>query len=220
MHRTVTATYSLWLWRNIHMHAYETWLCRSHSFPASLSAHLRLSLCPLGEALLAVGLVARLLSARRGYSGLAAAPPRLFVDPPPPGVRRLLRPATPILIGVSVMIRSDLARALIERVKQLVPLVGDASIATQICLLKRDLSLCHDALRWHPAERNFLSIVTLIESAMAQLKWEQYSCTQLNVFNKALNIGCRQMRVTFADYKNVRILFSQQKVDATPRIQQ
>jgi hypothetical protein len=120
--------------------------------------------------------------------------------------------------GEAVRVRSELARDLIERVSQLRPLVGDVSLATNIGLLKRDLTRCHDALKNYPAERNYLSIVTLVESAMAQLKWKQYTGQQLEAIRQALDIGYRQVKVGFADYEKARTLFSQQNVDATPRI--
>jgi hypothetical protein len=120
--------------------------------------------------------------------------------------------------GEGSRVRSELARDLVQRVDQLLPLLGDVSLATHIGLLKRDLSRCHDALRNHSGESNYLSIVTLVESAMAQLKWKQYGTTQLDTIRQTLDIGYRQVRVNFGDYEKARALFSQQSVDPTPRI--
>jgi hypothetical protein len=115
-------------------------------------------------------------------------------------------------------VRSELGRDLIRRVEQLLPLVGDVSLATHIGLLKRDLSRCHDALKDHPAESNYISIITLVESAMAQLKWKQFTRPQLEAIHKALGIGYRKVRVRFEDYETARSLFAQENVDVTPRI--
>lgn len=120
--------------------------------------------------------------------------------------------------GEGSRIRSERARDLVQRVDQLLLLVGDVSLASHLGLLKRDLSECHGALKDHPSESNYLSIVTLIESAIAQLKWKQYTRPQLAVIRQALDIGYRQVRVRFEDYEKARILFSQNHVDATPRI--
>jgi hypothetical protein len=120
--------------------------------------------------------------------------------------------------GEGGRIRSELARDLIQRVNQLLPLVGDVSLATHVGLLKRDLSRGHDLLKDHPSESNFLSIVTLVESAMAQLKWKQYTNSQLEAIRQVLDMGYRQVRVSFNDYETARNLFSQKSVDATPRI--
>lgn len=120
--------------------------------------------------------------------------------------------------GDAVRVRSELARDLIQRVHESLPLVGDVSLATHVNLLKRELSRCHDALKNHSSERAYLSIITLVESAMAQLKWKQYTRPQLEAICQALEIGYRQVRIDFADYEYARSLFSQQNVDATPRI--
>src|SRR5207245_9263058 len=110
--------------------------------------------------------------------------------------------------GEGSRVRSELARDLVQRVDQLLPLVGDVSLATHIGLLKRDLSRCHDSLRDHPGESNYLSIVTLVESAMAQLKWKQYVKPQLETIRQVLDIGYHQVRVRFDDYQKARALFS------------
>ena len=115
-------------------------------------------------------------------------------------------------------VRSELARDLIQRVNQLLPLVGDVALATHVGLLRRDLSRGHDLLKDHPGENNFLSIVTLVESTMAQLKWKQYTHSQLEAIRQVLDMGYRQVRVGFNDYETARNLFSQKSVDATPRI--
>jgi hypothetical protein len=115
-------------------------------------------------------------------------------------------------------VRSEQARELVQRVDQLLPLVGQVSLAAHIGLFKRDLSRCHDALKDHPGESNFLSIVTLVESALAQLKWKQYNPPQLDAIRQALDIGYRQARVHFADYDKARALLFRTNVDATPRI--
>lgn len=120
--------------------------------------------------------------------------------------------------GEGSRVRSELARDLVQRLDQLLPLVGDVSLATYIGLLKRDLSRCHDALGNHPGESNYLSVVTLVESAMSQLKWKQYGEKQLMTIRQALEVGYRQVRVDFGDYEKVCAQFSRQNVDPTPRI--
>jgi hypothetical protein len=120
--------------------------------------------------------------------------------------------------GEGGRVRSEQARGLVQRVDQLLPLIGDVSLATHITLLKRDLSRCHDALNDHPGETNYLSIVTLVESAMTQLKWRQYTRPQLEAIRQVLDIGYQQVWVRFEDYEKARTLLSRSKVDVTPRI--
>jgi hypothetical protein len=120
--------------------------------------------------------------------------------------------------GEGGRVRSELARDLVLRAKGLEPLIGDVALATHIGLLKRDLSRCHDALKGHPGESNYLSIVTLVESAMAHLKWKQYTGPQIAAISQALDIGYRQVRVRFDDYEKARCLLSNEHVDASPRL--
>lgn len=120
--------------------------------------------------------------------------------------------------GEGGRVRSEVARDLVQRVNQLLPLIGDVTLAANIGLLKRDLSQCHDKLNGHPSESDYLSIVTLVESAMTQLKWKQYTRSQLQAICEALNIGYRQVRVRFEDYEKARDLLSMKNVDSTPRI--
>jgi hypothetical protein len=63
-----------------------------------------------------------------------------------------------------------------------------------------------------------LSIIALVESAMSQLKWKQYTRPQLEAICQALEIGYRQVGIGFADYEWARSLFSHQHMDAAPRI--
>ena len=99
-----------------------------------------------------------------------------------------------IMDGEGGRVRSELARDLVKRVDQLLLLVGDVSLATHIGLLKHDLSRCHDALKPPLSETNYLSIVTLVEAAMAQLKWKQYdSPPARDDSTRLLDIGYRQV---------------------------
>lgn len=120
--------------------------------------------------------------------------------------------------GEGGRIRSELARDLVQRIDELVPLLGDVSLATHIGLLKRDLSRCHEILKAHPGEGDYLSIVTLVESALARMKWKQYCKLQLETIRQVLEVGYRQVRVRFEDYENARAQLSRQHVDSTPRI--
>lgn len=131
---------------------------------------------------------------------------------------QLASKVTPADDGEASRVRSELGRGLVQRVDQLVALVGDISLATHLQILKRDLSRCHDALKGYPSEGDFLSIVTLVESAMAQLKWKQFTRPQLDTIRQALDIGYRQVHVRFEDYEKARTLFRTNQVNATPRI--
>jgi hypothetical protein len=85
-------------------------------------------------------------------------------------------------------------------------------------LLKRDLSRCHDVLGNSGSERDFLSIITLIESALSQMKWKQYTIQQVDTIRQALDIGYRQVAVSYEDYQLVRKLLAVKDIDPVPRI--
>jgi hypothetical protein len=113
--------------------------------------------------------------------------------------------------------RIELARLLLSRVERLSELLGTVPIATEIQLLKRDLSRSHDFLRT-ARETNFLSLVTLIESALACLTWKQYTPEVVAALHEALSAGTRQEPFTFADYDGVRRQFAQRGIRTMPSI--
>src|ERR671936_38491 len=93
----------------------------------------------------------------------------------------LARPAT----------RADLARQLLARADRLEALLGTVPLATEIQLLKRDLSRGHDVLR-HAGETNFLSVVCLVEAALASLTWKQYTPLIVDALREAFAAGTRE----------------------------
>jgi hypothetical protein len=114
--------------------------------------------------------------------------------------------------------RSELARDLLSRLKDLATLLGKVSLAANLELLKKDLARCHKELQAHASETNFLSIVTLVESAMTNLKWKQYSEAELDLFRKAFNVGYRKAHVRFQDYDEIRKQFSREQVRTLPQM--
>lgn len=120
--------------------------------------------------------------------------------------------------GDAARARSEVARDVLHRVDRLVPLVGDVALPVNIELLKKELSRCHDVLGHRPSESNFLSIVTLVESVISQLKWKEYDRSQLDRIASAVAVGYRQAHVTYDDYAHVRAAFADAKIDASPRI--
>jgi hypothetical protein len=114
--------------------------------------------------------------------------------------------------------RADLARQLLARVEQLPALLGTVPLATELQLLKRDLSRGHDVLRAAPGESNFLSVVTLVESALACLTWKQYTPEVVEALRQAFATGISPRPFTFADYDAVRRHFVERGVPTLPAI--
>jgi hypothetical protein len=124
----------------------------------------------------------------------------------------------PVDDPVGARLRSELARDLLRRVEQLVPLAGDPALAANIRLLKRDLAEAHDRLKGYPSEGNFLSLVTLIESMIAQRKWREYSADLLVRLRSVVEIGYRKPQVRFEDYDLARQQLQAARISTGPRI--
>jgi len=135
-----------------------------------------------------------------------------------PSSTATVAPAIRADAGEAARIRSEWAKQLMERVDELLASVGDVSLPTHVELLKRDLSSCHDVLATHPTEGDFLSIVTLVESALAQKKWRDYSREQLEEIRRAFELGYQQQRVGHEDYRSIRRVFVSRNVDSSPQI--
>jgi hypothetical protein len=90
-------------------------------------------------------------------------------------------------------------------------------LATELRLLKRDLSRGHEVLR-SAGEANFLSVVTLVESALACLTWKQYTATVVDALHQSFAAGMCEEPFTFADYDAVRRLFVERGIPTVPAI--
>jgi hypothetical protein len=113
--------------------------------------------------------------------------------------------------------RADLARLLLSRVERLPALLGAVPLATEVQLLKRDLSRGHEVLR--PAgEASFLSVVTLVESALTCLTWKQYTPVVVAALREAFAAGTREGAFTITDYDAVRRLFAERGIPTVPAI--
>jgi len=134
------------------------------------------------------------------------------------GVTRVETPKTEASNGHTIRIRSEVARDIRNRIDTLIPIVGQIAFATELQLLKRDLSRCHDLLRNRPSETNFVSIMTLVESAMSQRKWREYGPSPLELIRSAIDVGYRKTSVRFSDYESIRQQFSEESIDSHPRI--
>src|SRR4051794_38958620 len=95
--------------------------------------------------------------------------------------------------------RADLARKLLVHADRLEALLDTIPVATEIQLLKRDLSRGHDMLR-QAGETNFLSVVCLVEAALALLIWKKYNPTVVAALRDAFAPGTQLGPFTFEDY--------------------
>jgi hypothetical protein len=119
----------------------------------------------------------------------------------------------------SVRSRSDLARKLLAQLSQVADRLGDVSLAVEVQLLKRDLARGHKLLASIPAENDYLSVVTLVEAALASLTWKAYTPQVLNALRHAFDAGTREGPFSFADYDAIRRQFVTAKLPIGPTIE-
>jgi hypothetical protein len=117
-----------------------------------------------------------------------------------------------------VATRADLARQLLARVGRLSPRLGDISLAAEIQLLKRDLVRGHAILSARPEDNNYLSVVALVEGALASLTWKGYTTGVLDALWRAFAAGAGEGAFTFEAYDAIRRDFRTSGIPTGPTI--
>lgn len=113
--------------------------------------------------------------------------------------------------------RVDLARQLLARVDRLEARLGDVSLATEIQLLKRELARGHAVLT-RPEDNNYLSVVCLVEAALASLTWKLYTPVVLAALRRAFSAGTRDGAFTYEEYAALRRHFRESDIPVGPAI--
>jgi hypothetical protein len=114
--------------------------------------------------------------------------------------------------------RADLARQLLARVDRLEARLGEVSLAAEIQLLKRNLARGHAVLSGRPEDNNYLSVVCLVEAALASLTWKQYTSVVLAALRRAFSAGTREGAFPFAEYDALRRHFRESDIPVGPTI--
>lgn len=115
-------------------------------------------------------------------------------------------------------VRADIARDLLARVDRLAPRLGDVSLAAEIQLLKRELVRGHAVLSTRPEDNNFLSVVTLVEAALASLTWKNYTPVVLDALRRAFSSGVSEGEYSFDEYNAIRRHFKVSGIPTGPTI--
>jgi hypothetical protein len=113
--------------------------------------------------------------------------------------------------------RPELARQLLARVDRLEARLGDVSLATEIQLLKRELARGHAVLT-RPEDNNYLSVVCLVEAALASLTWKLYTPVVLSALRRAFSAGTRNGAFTYEEYAALRRHFRESDIPVGPTI--
>jgi hypothetical protein len=114
--------------------------------------------------------------------------------------------------------RADLARQLLARVDRLAPRLNEVSLAAEVQLLKRELARGHPVLSARPEDNNFLSVVTLVEAALASLTWKNYTSGVLDLLRQAFSAGLHEGEFTFEEYDAIRRQFKASGIPTGPTI--
>jgi hypothetical protein len=114
--------------------------------------------------------------------------------------------------------RPELARQLLAQVDRLQSRLGDVSLAIELQLLKRELSRGHAVLDSRPEDNNYLSVITLVEAALASLTWKSYTAQVLDALRRAFSAGNREGQFTFEEYDAIRRHFAASGIATVPLI--
>jgi hypothetical protein len=109
-----------------------------------------------------------------------------------------------------------LARQLLARLDRLASRLGEVSLAAEVQLLKRELARGHAVLSVRPADNNFLSVVTLVEAALASLTWKGYTPGVLDPLRRAFSAGVGEGEFTFGQYDAIRRHFKASGIPTGP----
>jgi predicted DNA-binding antitoxin AbrB/MazE fold protein len=115
-------------------------------------------------------------------------------------------------------LRRELALRLVQSLDQLMPFVGDLTLATHLRGLKADLANGRDILRPYPSEKGFLSVLVLIGSALTVQAWKQFTRPQLDAIRESLRLGCDPGPVGAETRNKARAFLRAAGVETTPRI--
>jgi hypothetical protein len=114
--------------------------------------------------------------------------------------------------------RADLARRLLARLDRVASRLGDVSLAAEVQLLKRDLVRGHSILSARPEDNNVLSVITLVEAALASLTWKAYTPGVLDALRGAFSAAGCSGEFTFEDYDAIRRHFKASGIPSGPTI--
>jgi hypothetical protein len=104
-------------------------------------------------------------------------------------------------------------------VDRLAPRLNNVSLAVEVQLLKRELARSHPILSARPEDNNFLSVVTLVEGALASLTWKGYTPGVLDALQRAFSAGLREGEFTFEEYDAIRRHFKASGIPTGPTIE-
>jgi hypothetical protein len=92
------------------------------------------------------------------------------------------------------------------------------SLAAEVQLLKRELVRGHAILSIRPEDNNYLSVISLVEGALASLTWKGYTPGVLDAMRRAFAAGAGEGEFTFEAYDGLRRDFRASGIPTGPTV--
>lgn len=105
--------------------------------------------------------------------------------------------------------RRAIASRLESILEDVIASVGKAKMTTELQLLRRELARSRPQIRELRAERDYLSIVSLVEASLKNVNWKEVSKPQLEQIRESLTIGASNGPVSYSEVsRQARLLRS------------
>jgi hypothetical protein len=112
--------------------------------------------------------------------------------------------------------RQSLARRLVDCLDRLRSTSQKSKRLVESAVIKRILALCHTELRESPSEVDFLSFVTLFESAIEETTWIKLESYQLREIHKLLIQAANENRLDYNYYTTAIRVFRGNLIKSLP----
>jgi hypothetical protein len=115
--------------------------------------------------------------------------------------------------------RRELAQAIVTALRRLIRDLDTPGKATNLALLKRELSKAHELAAWG-SEAPYRSIVTLAENALGAVEWTEIDAGLLNLLDERLKLGLEDRPLTTDDYLQTSRILGDSRYPLGPTFEQ
>ncbi|MSR56248.1 MAG: hypothetical protein EXS05_01055 [Planctomycetaceae bacterium] len=114
--------------------------------------------------------------------------------------------------------RARFAERLVELIDRTRHSVGRLEFASDLQLLKRDLSRCHNLSKTSASDVIFQSLVTDVESSLASTGWREITASQLAVIREVIFCAYRLPGLDVAFLREAREKMTKAGIETIPRV--
>jgi hypothetical protein len=116
----------------------------------------------------------------------------------------------------AIVQRIEVANQLARLAKKVIESKGKIKMAADLQVLRRELARAHHVLRDLRSERDYLSVITVVEAAMQNIDWKEVSRGELEQIHLSLSLGTNVAAVNFDDVNRQARQFRGQGVSTLP----